>query len=70
MVQHAEGEGVGRRGYDIFLCGGIRGQILCLRVITRVGVITSDWMHFSNTDPLCIASAQLCVCVGGGGGVK
>ena len=53
--------------------GGIRGQILCLRVITGVGVITSDWMHFLNTDPLCIASAQLCVCLcvcGGGGGVK
>ena len=41
MVQHAEGEGLGRRGFDIFFCaggggggGGIRGQILCLRVIT------------------------------------
>ena len=32
-------------------------------------VITSDRKHFSNTDPLCIAPAQVCVC-GGGGGVK
>ena len=37
---------------------------MCLRVI---GVITSDRKHFSNTDPLCIAPAQVCVCVGGGG---
>ena len=38
-----------------------------------MGVITSDRKHFSNTDPLCIASTQVCVCVGGGGrggGVK
>ena len=64
MVKHAEGEGVGRRGSDIFLWG-IRGQILCFRVM---GVITSDRKHFSNTDPLCIAPAQVCVyvCVGGG----
>ena len=34
-------------------------------------MITSDRKHFSNTDPLCIAPAQVCVCmVGGGGGVK
>ena len=36
-----------------------------------MGVITSDRKHFSNTDPLCIAPAQVCVCVwgwGGGGG--
>ena len=33
-------------------------------------MITSDRKHFSNTDPLCIAPAQVCVCVcGGGGGV-
>ena len=32
-----------------------------------MGVITSDRKHFSNTDPLCIAPAQVCVCVGGGG---
>ena len=31
-------------------------------------VITSDRKHFSNTDLLCIAPAQVCVC--GGGGVK
>ena len=30
-------------------------------------VITSDRKHFSNTDPLCIAPTQVCVCVGGGG---
>ena len=29
-------------------------------------VITSDRKHFSNTDPLCIAPAQVCVCVWGG----
>ena len=40
---------------------------MCFRVM---GVITSDRKHFSNTDPLCIAPAQVCVCVcGGGGGV-
>ena len=33
-------------------------------------MITSDRKHFSNTDPLCIASAQVCVCVWGGGGIK
>ena len=33
-----------------------------------MGVITSDRKHFSNTDPLCIAPAQVCVC--GRGGVK
>ena len=33
-----------------------------------MGVITSDRKHFSNTDPLCIAPTQVCVCVGGGGG--
>ena len=32
-----------------------------------MGVITSDRKHFSNTDPLCIAPTQVCVCVGGGG---
>ena len=31
-------------------------------------VITSDRKHFSNTDPLCIAPTQVCVCVWGGGG--
>ena len=61
MVKHTEGEGVMRRGSDIFLWG-IRGQILCFRVM---GMITSDRKHFSNTDPLCIAPGQ--VCVGGGG---
>ena len=30
-------------------------------------MITSDRKHFSNTDPLFIAPAQVCVC---GGGVK
>ena len=35
-----------------------------------MGVITSDRKHFSNTDPLCIAPAQVCVCVCGGGGGK
>ena len=30
-----------------------------------MGVITSDRKHFSNTDPLCIAPKQVCVCVGG-----
>ena len=29
-------------------------------------MITSDRKHFSNTDPLCIAPTQVCVCVGGG----
>ena len=34
-----------------------------------MGVITSDRKHFSNTDHLCIAPMQVCVClcVGGGG---
>ena len=31
-------------------------------------MITSDRKHFSNTDPLCIAPVQVCVCVWGGGG--
>ena len=31
-----------------------------------MGVITSDRKHFSNTDPLCIAPMQVCVCVRGG----
>ena len=35
-----------------------------------MGVITSDRKHFSNTDPLCIAPAQVCVCVFGGGGLN
>ena len=38
------------------------------RVIRVMGVITSDRKHFSNTDPLCIAPTQVCVCGGGGGG--
>ena len=29
-------------------------------------MITSDRKHFSNTDPLCIAPAQVCVFVCGG----
>ena len=29
-------------------------------------VITSDRKHFSNTDLLCIAPMQVCVCGGGG----
>ena len=33
-----------------------------------MGVITSDRKQFSNTDPLCIAPTQVCVCVWGGGG--
>ena len=32
-----------------------------------MGVITSDRKHFSNTNPLCIAPTQVCVCVWGGG---
>ena len=28
-------------------------------------MITSDRKHFSNTDPLCIAPTQVCVCGGG-----
>ena len=64
-VQHAEGEGVGRRGSDIFLCGGDIWAKFCV----LAGMITSDGKHFfSNTDPLCIAPAQVCVCLGGGGG--
>ena len=62
MVKHAEGEGVGRRGSDIFLWGD-KGAILCFRVM---GVITSDRKHFSNTEPLCIAPVQVYVCVCGG----
>ena len=58
MVKHAEG--VGRRGSDIFLCvgGGGKGANFVFRVM---GVISSDRKHFSNTDPLCIAPAQVCV---------
>ena len=33
-----------------------------------MGVITSDRKHFSNTDLLCIAPMQVCVCGAGGGG--
>ena len=33
-------------------------------------MITSDRKHFSNTDPLCIAPVQVCLCVCGGGGSK
>ena len=29
-------------------------------------MITPDRKHFSNTDPLCVAPAQVCVCGGGG----
>ena len=67
MVKHAEGEGVGRRGgggSDIFLWGD-KGANFVFRVM---GAITSDRKHFSNTDPLCIAPTQVCVCGGGGGG--
>ena len=64
MVKHAEGEGVGRRGSDIFLRGD-KGANFVFRVM---GVITSDRKHFfSNTDPLCIAPTQVCVCVWVGG---
>ena len=35
-----------------------------------MGVITSDRKHFSNTDPLCIAPTQVCVCGGRGGRSK
>ena len=64
MVMHAVGEGVGRGGgSDIFLWGD-EGAIFLFRVM---GVITSDRKHFSNTDPLCIAPMQVCVCGGGGG---
>ena len=64
MVKYAEGEGVGRRGSDIFLWGD-KGANFVFRLM---GVITSDRKHFSNTDPLCIAPTQVCVC--GGAGVK
>ena len=37
-------------------------------VFRVIGVITCDKKHFSNTDPLCIAPTQVCVCVWGGGG--
>ena len=62
MIQHAEGGGggVGHRGSDIFLCvcvwggggdkvflcGEIRGQILCFRVITCPG--GGDTLIFSS----------------------
>ena len=36
---------------------------MCFRVM---GVITFDRKHFSNSDPLCIAPVQVCVCGGGG----
>ena len=36
-LQHAEGEGVVRRGSDIFLYEGIWGQVLCFRDITGGG---------------------------------
>ena len=62
MVKHLEGEGVGCRGSDIFLWGD-KGANFVFRVM---GLITSDRKHFSNTDPLCIAPTQVCVCVGGG----
>ena len=61
MVKHAEGEGVG--GSDIFLWEN-KGANFVFRVM---GVITSDRKHFSNTDPLCIAPTQVCVCAWGGG---
>ena len=65
MVKHAEGEGVGRRGSDIFLWG-IRGQILCFRVM---GVITSDRKHFFKYRSFVYcACAGMCVWGGGGGG--
>ena len=60
MVKHAEGEGVGRRGSDIFFLGD-KGANFVFRVM---GVITSDRKHFSNTDPLSIAPTQVCVCGG------
>ena len=64
IVNHVEGEGVGRRGSDIFLWGD-KGANLVFRVM---GVITSDRKQFSNTDPLCFAPAQVCVWGGGGAG--
>ena len=42
---------------------GDKGANFVFRVM---GVITSDRKHFSNTDPLCIAPTQVCVCGGGG----
>ena len=33
-------------------------------------MITSEWNYFSNTDPLGIAPAQVCVYGGGGGEEK
>ena len=38
---------------------GDKGANFVFRVM---GVITFDRKHFSNTDPLCIAPAQVCVC--------
>ena len=46
---------------------GGKGANFVFRVM---GVISSDRKHFSNTDPLCIAPAQVCVCGGGGGSKK
>ena len=48
----------------MYFCAGIRGQILCFRVM---GVITFNRKHFLNTDPLGIAPAQVCVCGRGEG---
>ena len=42
---------------------GDKGANFVFRVME---VITPDRKHFSNTDPLCIAPMQVCVCVGGG----
>ena len=60
MVKHAEGDGVGRRGSDIFLWGD-KGAKFVFRVME---VLTSDRKHFSNTDP-CVLRLRRYVCVGG-----
>ena len=65
MVKHAEGEGVGRRGSDIFLWGD-KGANFVFRVM---GVITSDRKHFSNTDPF-VYCAYAGMSVWGWGGGK
>ena len=63
MVKHAEGEGVGRRGSDIFLWGD-KGANFVFRVM---GVITSDRKHFFQIPILCVLRLRryVCVCVGG-----
>ena len=65
MVKHAEGGG-GVGGSDIFLWGD-KGANFVFRVMGVIISDRSDRKHFSNTDPLCTAPTQVCVCVWGGG---